>query len=678
MLSDGCWKRRFGGDPSALNQGVLLNNRAMTIVGVVQSGFSGVQPGLVPDLYIPIAMTPTIVSTSDALSNHKDYWVKVIGRLKPGISRDRASAALAPLYSALLRDELPLNTGWDNARKAEFLAKKLILRDGARGRPLLRDRAGLQLVALMSMVGLVLVIGCANVAGLLTARGAARQREMGIRFSLGASRARLVRQLIVESLLLSVTGALVGLLIGAWTSSALVRFASENDIADGLSGTLSPAVLGFTSALALAATVLFGAVPALRTTSIKLSSTWKEQGGALSSGFAHTRLRQTLVVCQVALTLLLVIAAGGFARSLFKVKRIDLGLRTTHVLQFSVSPQRNGYDQARSLAFFRELEDRIKVLPVVLSLSGAEEPLIADSERGSNVTVEGEPPGPAGTRHVLRNAVSPGHFSNLGIPLLKGREFTRADLASSPKVAIVNETMAKTFFPGEDAVGRRMKFGAGSDPLNMQIVGVVKDSHHLGVKEEPAPFVYIPYMQEKNVGELTFYLRTSQEPAALVAAVRKVVADLDPSLPIGSVRSFDEQINRQLANDWLIAALAEIFAALAALLAAIGIYGLLAYAVNQRTRDIGIRMALGARPVQVGRMILSDVARLVGIGISFGLPLAYLSGRLISSMLYGVKPFDVSGVVLALFALVMVAAVAGYFPVRRATRVDPMVALRYE
>jgi predicted lysophospholipase L1 biosynthesis ABC-type transport system permease subunit len=212
----------------------------------------------------------------------------------------------------------------------------------------------------------------------------------------------------------------------------------------------------------------------------------------------------------------------------------------------------------------------------------------------------------------------------------------------------------------------------------MQIVGVVKDSHHLGVKEEPAPFVYIPYMQEKNVGELTFYLRTSQEPAALVAAVRKVVADLDPSLPIGSVRSFDEQINRQLANDWLIAALAEIFAALAALLAAIGIYGLLAYAVNQRTRDIGIRMALGARPVQVGRMILSDVARLVGIGISFGLPLAYLSGRLISSMLYGVKPFDVSGVVLALFALVMVAAVAGYFPVRRATRVDPMVALRYE
>ena len=678
MLSDGYWKRRFGGDPSALNQGVLLNNRAMTIVGVVQPGFSGVQPGLVPDVYTPITMTPTLVPMPDALSNHKDYWVKVIGRLKPGMSRDRASAALGPLYSALLRDELPLNTGWDNAKKAEFLAKKLILRNGARGRPLLRDGAGPQLLALMSMVGLVLFIGCANVAGLLTARGAARQREMGIRFSLGASRARLVRQLSVESLLLSVTGTLLGLLIGVWTSSALVHFASENDIADGLSSTLSPAVLGFTSVLALAATVLFGAVPALRTTSIKWNCTWKEQGGALSSGFAHTRLRQTLVVCQVALTLLLVIAAGGFARSLFKVKRIDLGLRTTHVLQFSVSPQLNGYDQARSLAFFRELEDRIRILPGVLSLSGAQEPLIADSDRGSNVTVEGEPPGLAGTRHVLRNAVSPGHFSNLGIPLLKGREFTRADLASSPKVAIVNETMAKTFFPGEDAVGRRMKFGAGSDPLNMQIVGVVKDSHHSGLKEQPTPFVYIPYTQEKNVGGLTFYLHTPQEPVTLVAVVRKVVADLDPSVPIGSIRSFDEQINRQLARDWLIAGLAEIFAALAALLAAIGIYGLLAYAVTQRTREIGVRMALGARPVEVGRMILSHVARLVGIGISFGLPLAYLSGRLVGSMLYDVKPFDVSGVVMALFALVMVAAVAGYFPVRRATRVDPMVALRYE
>jgi predicted permease len=678
MLSNGYWKRRFGADPGVLNQSVLVNNRPMTVAGVVSAAFDGIQPGFVPEIYIPITMRPSLAAAPAGLDNHKDYWIKLIGRLKPGMSRERAAAGIAPLYSALLRDELPLFTGWDDSKKAEFLAKKLVLRDGARGRPQLSNGSGPQLMALMSMVGLVLFIACANVAGLLTARGAARQREIGIRLSLGASRARLIRQLVVESLLLSVTGALLGLAIGAWTSSALVRFASENGIADGLSSTLSPAVLTFACALALLSGVLFGVAPSLRITRVELVSTLKEQAGALSSGLAHTRLRQVLVVGQVALTLLLVTAAGGFARSLFNVKHIDLGLRTAHVLQFSVAPQLNGYDQARSFTFFRQLEDGISALPGVLSLSGAQEPLIADSDRGSNVTVEGEPPSLAGTRHVMRNAVAPGHFSNMGIPLLGGREFTRADLAGSPKVAILNETMAKTFFPTGDALGRRMKFGGGSDPLDMEIIAVVKDSHHSGVKEEPTPFVYIPYTQEKNLGALTYYVRTSQDPAALATAVRSVVSQLDSTLPIDSVRSFEDQINRQLASDWLTAALAEIFGALAALLAAIGIYGLLAYAVTQRTREIGVRMALGADTGRVGRMILNDVSRLVGIGILLGLPLAYGLSRLVNSMLYGVKAFEFPIVGSALLVMVLVALAAAYVPARRATRVDPLIALRYE
>ncbi len=678
MLSNGYWKSRFGGDPGILNQGVLVNNRPMTVVGIVSAGFDGIQPGFVPEIYIPITMLPSLTLAPTDLSNHKDFWIKLIGRLKPEMSRERAAAGLAPLYSALLRDELPLFTGWDDAKKAEFLAKKLILRNGARGRPQLSSGAGPQLTALMSMVGLVLFIACANVAGLLTARGAARQREIGIRLSLGASRARLVRQLVVESFLLSVTGALLGLAIASWTSSTLVRFAAENGIADGLSSALSLSVLAFTCVLALLSGVLFGVVPALRATRVELVSTLKEQSGALSSGLKHTRLRQGLVVGQVALTLLLVTVAGGFARSLFNVKHIDLGLRTAHVLQFSVAPQLNGYDQARTFAFFRQLEDRISALPGVLSLSGTQEPLIADSDRGSNVTVEGEPPALAGTRHVMRNAIGPGHFSNLGIPLLNGREFTRADVAGSPKVAILNETMAKTFFPSGDALGRRMKFGGGSGPLDMEIVAVVKDSHHSGVKEEPKPFVYIPYEQEKNVGALTYYVRTSQDPTALATAVRGVVSELDSSLPIDGVRTFDDQINRQLASDWLIASLAEIFGALAALLAAIGIYGLLAYAVTQRTREIGVRMALGADTGKVGRMILNDVSRLVGIGALLGLPLAYGLSRLVNSMLYGVKAFEFPTVSSALLVMVFVAMAAAYLPARRATRVDPLVALRYE
>src|SRR6202158_1748 len=678
MLSSGYWKSRFGADPGVLNQSVLVNNRPMTVVGVVSASFDGIQPGFVPEIYIPITMIPSLTPAPTDLNNHKDYWIKLIGRLRPGTSRERAAAGLAPLYSALLRDELPLFTGWDDAKKAEFLAKKLILRNGARGRPQLSSGAGPQLTALMGMVGLVLFIACANVAGLLTARGAARQREIGIRLSLGASRGRLIRQLVVESFLLSVTGALLGLVIAAWTSSSLVRFAAENGIADGLSSALSPSVLAFTCALALVSGVLFGVVPALRTTRVELVTTLKEQSGALSSGLKHTRLRQGLVVCQVALTLLLVTIAGGFARSLFNVKHIDLGLRTAHVLQFSVAPQLNGYDQARSFAFFRQLEDRISALPGVISLSATQEPLIADSDRGSNVTVEGEPPALAGTRHVMRNAIAPGHFSNMGIPLLNGREFTRADVAGSPKVAILNETMAKTFFPTGDALGRRMKFGGGSDPLDMEIVAVVKDSHHSGVKEEPRPFVYIPYAQEKNIGALTYYVRTSQDPTALATAVRGVVSELDSSLPIDDVRSFQDQINRQLASDWLIASHAEIFGALAALLAAIGIYGLLAYAVTQRTREIGVRMALGADTGKVGRMILEDVSRLVGIGVLLGLPLAYGLSRLVNSMLYGVKAFEFVTVGSALLVMVFVALAAAYLPARRATRVDPLVALRYE
>jgi predicted permease len=681
MLSNGYWKSRFGGDPGVLNQGVLVNNRPMTVVGVVAAGFDGIQPGFVPEIYIPITMLPSLtpgLAGPLGLDNHKDFWIKLLGRVKPGMSRERAAAGVAPLYSALLRDELPLFTGWDDSKKAEFLAKKLILRDGARGRPQLASGAGPQLTALMSMVGLVLFIACANVAGLLTARGAARQREIGIRLSLGASRARLIRQLVVESFLLSVSGALLGLAIATWTSSALVRFAAENGIADGLSSALSPSVLAFTCVLAVLSGVLFGVVPALRATRLELVSTLKEQSGALSSGLKHTRLRQGLVVCQVALTLLLVTIAGGFARSLFNVKHIDLGLRTAHVLQFSVAPQLNGYDQGRTFAFFRQLEDRISALPGVLSLSGTQEPLIADSDRGSNVTVEGEPPALAGTRHVLRNAIGPGHFSNMGIPLLNGREFTRADVEGSPKVVILNETMVKTFFPAGDALGRHMKFGGGSGPLDMEIVAVVKDSHHSGVKEEPRPFVYIPYAQEKNVGALTYYVRTSQDPTALATAVRGVVSELDSSLPIDSVRTFDDQINRQLASDWLIASLAEIFGALAALLAAIGIYGLLAYAVTQRTREIGVRMALGADTGKVGRMILNDVSRLVGIGVLLGLPLAYGLSKLVNSMLYGVKAFEFLTVGSALLVMVFVAIAAAYLPARRATRVDPLVALRYE
>ena len=680
VLGYGYWKKHFGGDTGVLNQTLLVNDQVMTVVGIVQPGFDGIQLGRIPDVYIPISMKPVITPTWNGLSDRKDYWIKLIARLKPEFSPTQAAAALAPTYRALLENELPLNTGLSQQEKQQFLAKQIVLRDGARGRPLLANDAGPQLRTLMGMVALVLLITCANVAGLLTARGAARQKEISVRLSLGASRWKLVRQLVIESCLLSCLGALLGLVLASWLSSALVHFAKVNEIADGLSSALNLQVLLFTAILAVLCGILFGVAPALSATRVPIASALKEQAGALSSGLSHTRLRKVLVVSQVTLTLLLVTSAWGFVRSLYNLKHVDLGFATDHMLQFSIAPQLNGYDQVRSLAFYHRLEDRLKALPGVVSLSGAEVSLLAGNDRGANVAVEGAPADLSeDTRHVLWNAIGPGHFSNLRIPLLSGREFTSQDGPDTPKVAIINETMAKIFFPDGQAIGKHMKFGRGLN-FDREIVGVVRDSHHSDVKEKPRSFLYIPYTQEpeRSVGALTYYVRTSLDPLALASSVRQVVGELDASLPIFDVRSFEEQIDQQIASEKLVAFLSAAFGALAALLAALGIYALLAYTVTQRTKEIGVRMALGAQPKRVGWMLFGEVARLTGVGVLMGLPLAYGASKLIRSLLFDVQAFGFAGVAVGLAALTVVAAIATYGPSRRAMRIDPMRALRYE
>ena len=675
VLGNGYWKKRFGGDPKILNQSVQVNNQLMTVVGVVQAGFDGIQLGRVPDVYLPITTKPLITPNWNGLSDHKDYWVKVIGRLKAGLSQQQAAAAIAPAYHALLENEIPLNSGFSEQDKKQFLAKQVVLRDGARGRPILENDTGHQLLALMGMVALVLCITCANVAGLLTARGAARQKEIGLRFSLGASRWALIRQFIVEACLLSAVGAILGLLIASWMSAALVHFASANEIAEGLSSSLSVPVLAFTTGLSLFCGILFGVGPAVNATRVQLASTLKNQAGSLASGLANARLRKVLVVSQVALTLLLVTGSWGFVKSLYNLRHVDLGFQPGHVLQFSLAPQLNGYDHTRSLAFYRRLEDRLSAVPGVISYSAVEEPLISDSDRGSNVTVEGMPADLAEAENIKWNGIGAGHFANLQIPLLMGREFTRQDAADAPKVVIINETMAKTFFPNGQAMGKRMKFGAGTDPLNIEIVGVVKNSLHSDLKEKPRSFAYIPYDQEPSIRSLTYYVRTGNDPENMASSVRQVVNELDSSLPIYDVRTFEEQIDQSLSGAKLVAILALAFGILAAVLAAMGIYGLLAYMVTLRTKEIGVRMALGAGPQRVGWMLCGEVARLAGIGVLVGIPLAYGLSKLVNAMLYGVQAF---GVMSILTALAVISAVAIYAPLSRATRIDPMVALRYE
>jgi predicted permease len=678
VLGNGYWKKRFGGDPKILNQSVQVNNQLMTVVGVVQPRFDGIQLGRVPDVYLPITMKPLVTPSWSGLNDHKDYWVKLIGRLKPGISQKQAAAAIAPTYHALLEEEVPLNGGFSEQEKKAFVAKQVVLRDGARGRPILENDTGHQLLALMGMVALVLCITCANVAGLLTARGASRQKEIGLRFSLGASRWALIRQFIVESCILSAAGAVLGLLIASWMSAALVHFASANEIAEGLSSSLSMPVLLFTTALSLCCGVLFGVGPAVNATRVQLASTLKNQAGSLASGLANARLRKVLVVSQVALTLLLVTGSWGFVKSLYNLRHVDLGFQPGHVLQFSLAPQLNGYDHVRSLTFYRRLEDRLGAVPGVISYSAVEEPLITDSDRGSNVTVEGMPADLAEAHDIFWNGISAGHFGNLQIPLLMGREFARQDEAGSPKVIIINETMAKVFFPNGQAVGKHMKFGSGNGPLDMEIVGVVKDSLHSDLKEKPKPFAYIPYDQEPSIRSLTYYVRTANDPENMASSVRQVMSELDSSLPIYDVRTFEEQIDQSLSDAKLVAILALAFGILAAVLAAMGIYGLLAYMVTLRTKEIGVRMALGAGPQRVGWMLCGEVARLAGIGVLVGIPLAYGLSKLVNSMLYGVQAFGLMSILTALAALVVISAVAIYAPLARATRIDPMVALRYE
>jgi putative ABC transport system permease protein len=679
VLGYGYWKKHFAADPSMLNQSLLVNNQVMTIVGVLQPRFDGIQLGHIPDVYIPVTMKPVITPTWNGLNDHNNYWIKMIGRLKPGISAKQAAAALAPTYHALLENELPFNTGLPEAMKKQFVAKQIVLRDGARGRPLLENDTGPQLKTLMGMVALVLLITCANVAGLLTARGAARQKEISIRLSVGASRWRLIRQLVIECCILSCLGASIGLLLATWMCSALVHFASANEIAFGLSDSLNFPVLAFSAALALVCGVTFGIAPAIGATRVTLASTLKEQAGALSSGLTHMRSRKVLVVSQVALTLLLVTSAWGFVRSLYNLKHVDLGFPQDHVLQFSVAPQLNGYDLPRTLAFYRQLEERLGALPGVVSSSAAEEPLIAGSDRGSNISVEAQPADLSeDDKHFEWNGVGPGHFANIRIPLLSGREFTLQDTAASPKVVVINEAMAKVFCPDGQPLGKHMKFGPVTGPMDMQIVGVVRNSHHSNVKEKPEPFFYIPYTQEKATPALTYYVRTALDPLALAAPIRRLVTELDSGLPIYDVRTFDEQIDEQIANDKLVAILAMAFGALAAVLAAMGIYGLLAFTVVQRTREIGVRLALGAKPRNVGQMLLGEVAQLTGAGFLLGLPLAYGLSKLINSLLFDAQTFGFASIGIALVSLVLVSAIATYAPSRRAMRVDPMVALRYE
>lgn len=679
VLSHAYWSRHFGSDPGILNKNLVINDTPMTIVGVAGAGFNGVQVGQAPDIFVPITMKARMTPNWDGLNDHRDFWLAIIGRVKPELTPDQAETAFAPIFHQILEQELPLAGKMSPETQQRYLDRKMLFVAGARGRAILQSAYKERLLVLMGMVGLVLLIACANVANLLMARGAARQREIAIRMAVGAGRGRLIRQFMIESLTLSLIGGAVGLLVAAWTSGFLVSAIPDSVGAVGLSGGLDLRLFTFTILLSLATGLLFGVLPAVKATRLNLESTLREQGSSVSGSLSQVRFRKGLVVSQVILTSVLLVGAGLFAKSLNNLKKLDLGMHPEHLITFSIAPELNGYTPQRTSALFDQLHQALNGLAGVDSASEAVIGDLTDSNSSSNITVEGYQAGDNEDMNVNQNYIGAGYFSTMGIPLLQGREFTSADTTNSPKVAIINEAMVKRYFGDRNPIGAKFAFGAG-DKIHpdIEIVGVVKDSKHITVREKIGPFICLPYTQFATLGDISFYVKTKQDVGSMAAATRREVQRLDANLPVFGVKTLVGQIDESLFEDRFLTMLAICFALLAALLASMGLYGVMAYTVTRRTREIGIRMALGATRGVVSWLILREVVVLAGIGLAVGLPAAYGLGRFAESMLFDVKTSDPTAFVGAAVLLIGATFLGGYLPARRAASIDPLLALRCE
>jgi predicted permease len=676
VLSHAFWEGRLGADPGVIGQTIVVNGRSLTIVGVAPKGFAGTTLGGQPRVFVPLTMRGLMQPGFNGFERRSSYWAYVFGRLKSGVTMDQAKVAINALYKPIITDvEAPLQKGMSDQTMAKFRVKEITVADGRRGQSSIHREARAPLVLLFAITGIVLLIACANIANLLLARSANRALEMAVRLSIGARRGQLLAQLLTESVLLAVLGGLASLVVARWTLSALAAMLPPDASGTFHFGLSTPVVL-FAAALSIGTGVLFGMFPALHSTRPDLISTLRANTGQPSGARAAARFRTSLVTAQIALAMALLTSAGLFIKSLRNVSRVDLGLQVDRVVTFGISPELNGYSNERSRTLFTRVEEELSALPGVNGVSAGLVPLLAGSNWGSDVSVQGFKKGPDTDANARFNEVGPAYFRTLGVSVLAGREFTAADGLGSPKVAVVNETFAKKFGLGRDAVGKRM--AQGGETLDIEIVGLVKDAKYSEVKDEIPPLFYTPYKQDSTIGRASFYVRTAGDPNQLLRLVPGVIAKLDPNLPVENLRTMPQQIRQNIFMDRMISTLSAAFAVLATLLAAVGLYGVLAYTVAQRTREIGVRMALGADAGRVRAMVLRQVGWMTAIGGAVGIVAAVAFGRAARSLLYGLEGHDPVVVILSAAVLAAVALGAGYVPARRASRVNPMQALRYE
>jgi len=679
VLSYHYWERRFGANPAVIGKQINLNNAAFTIIGVTPPEFAGTTGrGNAPDLTIPLLMEPLVRGDNSNLNRQGLWWLLVMGRLQPSATPEQARAELEPILQ---------RTGLENLRRppnqtqAEPVAPqdypRLTVASGRRGDTDFGWYQRRSLYLLMTVVGLVLLIACTNVANLLLVRAAERRKEIAVRLALGAGRGRLVRQLLTESVLLAVAGGALGLLFALWGRDLLLslRFPGRETLP--FQTSLDWRVLAFTFVVSVLTGLLFGMAPAWRATRVDLTPALKDAGRS-SAGYSRSGFGKSLVVTQVALSLLLLIGAGLFLRTLRNLQHVAPGFNVQNLLLFRADPRLSGYQGERLKGLYQRMFERIEAVPGVRSVTFSRHPLLAGSSRRSGFyragqAVDGTNPPPAHVHIVRAN-----FFETMQLPVQLGRGLSPQDDASAPRVAVINQTLARRFFPNENPVGKRISFDPDR-PGELEIVGVAQDAKYTSLRAEIPPTIYISWLQElRGLGQMNFEVRTSGDPANFLAAIRQAVREVDGNLPLFDVRTQVEQASQSLAEERLFAALLSFFGFLALALAALGLYGVLTASVAQRTQEIGIRMALGAETRHVLRLVIGQGVLLVSVGIAVGLAVAYWLTQWLSSWLYGVGVTDplTFGLITAL--LTLVALLACYIPARRATKVDPMIALRYE
>ena len=679
VVSHEFWQSNLGGARDVLGEALIVNGQPLTIVGVAPAGFQGTTFNQPSSIFVPVTLHGRLSAGAGEgrFESRESYWLYLFARLAPAVSREQAHAAMQPLYRSILSEvEAPLLVGASDDTRARFVAKQLPVEDGRGGQNVVRDMAAPPLLLLFVVTAVVLLIACANIANLLLARSAARASEMAVRLAIGATRRQLLAQLLTESCVLAILGGAAGLLAAQWT----LRFIGvllPAEVVEYIPMVLDPYAVPFTGALALATGALFGLLPALHGTRASLISVLRADAGQPGGARSAAGFRHGLVVAQFALATMLLLVGGLFVQSLRNQSRVDLGIRTADVVTFLLSPTLGGQGDAQVRALYERIESALAAQPAVTTVTASSTAVLAGSDQGTAVMVEGFEAGPDTNRTTRFNQIGADYFRALGIPLLAGRAFNESDVGGAPPVAVVNEAFARRFGLGREVVGRRLGRGGLDAALDTEIVGLVADTRHESPTRPAQPLLYVPYRQEETVGSLAFYVRSALPAASLLRSIPAVVAELDPNLPVMDLKPLAQQAQETGLQDRAMAVLSAAFAGIATLLAAIGLYGVLAYAVAQRTREIGLRMALGADAARLRAMVLGQVGRMTLAGGALGFVAALGLARVAQSLLYEVDGLPPAVAAAAGLFLTAVALATGLVPAHRAARVDPMKALRH-